>query len=45
MNQGDSLEGTNDVLYYNGFLMANNCGVIATNGETQDPNQVRFATP
>ena len=42
--QSDSLQGTNEVLYYNGFLMANNCGIIAQNGETEDPNQVRAST-
>ena len=33
-------EGTNDVEYYSGFEMANDCGIISQNGMTQDPNQV-----
>ena len=36
------LEGTNEIGYYNGFLMATNCGIIAENGETEDPNQAHI---
>ena len=38
--QGIYWQGTNEVIYYSGFEMANNCGLIAVNGETEDPNQV-----
>ena len=38
--QSSQFEGENYVAYYNGFLMANNCGLIAENGETEDPDQV-----
>ncbi|KDQ06043.1 hypothetical protein BOTBODRAFT_149810 [Botryobasidium botryosum FD-172 SS1] len=33
--------GPNSAFYeYSGFLMANNCGLIAQNGRTQDSNQL-----